>query len=548
MNRFVKYSALIFAATAMLLNLSCKDKETEEVRPDPVPFTHVALSGGGWRAHTAHSGWHIALLENGSRSLSDVYQNVSSISSNSGGSWFSTMLMFSSDFVSQIQSPTALSDWSTSGWLGTQATLFTASGCSTESVFTYPGCVLRYYGNGDYWLPAVENLVFSGYSTGSTTLNDARQPWAGFRPLLLAGSLLTSNTVLNGTFFGKKLYYQACLSDNNPSMGGDGGSNCDPIAFAWVSPVTFSSVPANSAFTAPEFLAAPNSGTSPSLFTIGYTDNDGDTPSFTSFQNPLANSGVPVMTAAATSSAAGGFAASESVSGAWLAGYEGEDLAISYSLSNSTVTYMETDDLSIAELAQNTMVRIADGGAVDNSAVAQTVRFLQTNDLASDFSIVAFDNVQQIYDENSGQVQAGIDIANLFGKGICPGDKVCADLKCSEFCVNVPDLQIFVQDSISTPTTWTYTSNSTENQQILVYTKYSVVTTQNDALGISGGSQGTLHAFTCMYSNAPTAPADTPANGGFTPYDNMLQFINTGLNADQGKGLQYLEAAMGISD
>jgi hypothetical protein len=83
----------------------------------------------------------------------------------------------------------------------------------------------------------------------------------------------------------------------------------------------------------------------------------------------------------------------------------------------------------------------------------------------------------------------------------------------------------------------------------LIYTKYRVTTTDNPTLGIASGTTGTLHAFTCVWSDADTSPQNNTQDGDFKTYGDMLSFINVGLQNADGKGqtgLAYLQAALGL--
>ncbi len=84
----------------------------------------------------------------------------------------------------------------------------------------------------------------------------------------------------------------------------------------------------------------------------------------------------------------------------------------------------------------------------------------------------------------------------------------------------------------------------------LIYTKYTVTTIDNSTLDVAAGTTGTLHAFTCAWSDADTAPQDDTVDGDFKAYDNMLSFINVGLqtpDAQRQTGLEYLAEALGLS-
>ena len=545
------FSTVIIVAMTFLFN-GCKEKEPKGETPEVFTTTaskvHVAFAGGGWRAHTGHSAWTISLLDNGSKSLSDVFTNVGTMSSNSGGSWFSTMLMFSSDFVNDIEAKDAVNTWTTtSGWIGKQRQLFDAAPCGDEPEGIYLECVFDYYTNkpytgGTYWKLMVENLVFKDYSLGGTTLNGAHQSWAADKPLLLASTLLTNTVVLNdeGNTDNNHRYYQVCLSPSTPVLNGDSGSNCSNGTPKDVTPATFSSVPSGLSYLPSPFFPELGTDTSSSLFNLGYTADYviEDAPKFpATITLPLTSDNVPVMTAAAASSAALGFGASERITGLFDLSNTFSDDAVSFSMANGNVQYMAAAGMDVQQLAGQTVVRLADGGAADNSGVAQLVRSLQLNQQADGFNIVAFDNVSTITTPKNGGANVGIDIASLFGYS----DPLCVNLEVTEYCITTPDLQIFDASTLnSTAATWTYGTGSNQ----LVYTKYDITTKANPVLGIAGGTRGTMHSFTCAYPTAETAPIDGDPN--FDEYDAMFKFINKGLNDKSGVGLKYLQTALGL--
>ncbi len=563
------FRKLALAAIALLYAVgfsSCDSTEPlTQVEPEAQPpySAHVAFSGGGWRAHTGHSGWTLSLLEGGSKTLEEVFANVGTVSSNSGGSWFSTMLMYSGDFVTAIEATNAINTWQVSGkdatgWLGQQQYLFDQADCHSLSGDKFSACVFEYYTGGDatYWHKVVEDLVFKDYPIAEP-LSGTRQTWAEDKPLLLAATMLTTQAVL-GEEGGDKQYYQACLSPSTPVLNGDSGASCSGGTGATpdVTPVTFSSMPGGSTFTAPPFLPAAGAGTNGPHFNLGYTENAWSSPATatTSVENPLANDLVPVVTAAAASSAAAGFAASGVVSGDWEAAYLASDEALNFQLAGN-MRHVVASGMDVKALATAKIVQIADGGPVDNSGVAQLVSFLQLNNEADGFNIVAFDNVQQLYTPGGSAANVGIDIAYLFGQGLWQGDQVCAGANGSKPCVTVPNLQIFEVDSLTSPPELTWNAAAGDNSppnlvHQLIYTKYTVSTTDNPTLGVAAGTTGTLHAFTCAWSDADTSPQNNTQDGDFKTYADMLSFINTGLqtaNAQGQTGLKYLQDALGLS-
>ena len=553
MKKHFKNILGLMALFAVLSIQSCKDKHEdpigEEEEEETTTSVHVAFAGGGWRAHTGHSAWTIGLLKDGQRSLSSAFENVETISSNSGGSWFSTMLMYSSQFDTDIQASGAISSWDSTGWLGKQIALFGAiDNCLLDHTLEYTYCVLKHYGNGLNWKTAVENLVFEGYNLGTANLSDAKQSWASEKALLLQTSLMTSNVVLNGSTLGDKYYYQACFFPSELDMDGWERSSCDPEVLSIVSPASFWSFPSGSSLNPPEFLPQIGSGSTGVSYNLGYTNNAivDPTPYYTYVQNPITVNEVPVMSAAASSSAAVGFLGSDNWLSDWEAAYELRNLAVSFSLANSTVTDIDVEGVPLETLSDTLAVRLADGGTVDNSAVAQLVAHLQANGQDSGINIIAFDNVTEKFKTQSNSVEAGMDIAHLFGFGVCNGPSFCAGDNCGIPCYDTVSPQVFSNASFqNTPIVWEYTDSDPNAEHKLIYTKYTFTTVENDAFGVKAGSTGTLHAFSCIYSDAGTEPTASPSEGGFTAYQEMLQFVYDGITSNGG--LQYLESAFQIS-
>jgi hypothetical protein len=555
--RAVKLTFWMLLLSLMVgLGNGCHKAEPNTPNPTataPPPKVHVAMSGGGWRAHTAHAGWTISLLKNGGRTLQDAFANVSTIASNSGGSWFSTMLMFQPRFDAAIQARNAITTWGQTGWLGKQQHWFDEAGCDSSSGSEFLLCVAGKYTNDEelYWNNVVEQLVYKDYPIDrSITLSSPRQPWASDKTLLLAGTMLMNQVVLNeGSSWEKpKRFYQACPSPTTPVLNGYEGATCGGGATHDVTPVTFSSIHSGSRLVPPPFLPAIGTSGNPALINLGYTENDYRRPPVASntIQNPLNNSQVPVVLAAAASSAAAGFGAMLGIfSDTWQGTYEVCDEAPSFQLSGSTVQSVDASGMSVNDLANNCIVRIADGGPVDNSGVIQLVSHLQRNNMADNFSIVAFDNVQELYNPVGRGAPIGVDLASLF-TSICNG-KFCSGSACNGTCVTIPALQVFAPSALQgTAVTWIDSTDGDSAVHKVIYTQYSVTTVANAAYGITAGTKGTLHAFTCAWSDADTAPQNNTQNGDFIAYNAMLQFIYAALQRNDGIGQKHLERAFGL--
>jgi len=544
---------------ALMTTAGCSFQQPKTViEVEAVPYAaHVAFAGGGWRAHTGHSAWTMSLLDNGEKTLDDVFVNVGTISSNSGGSWFNTMLAYSDSFVTAIEAQNAISTWANSGsqasgWLGQQQYLFDLELCDSLSGDAFLACVFLYYTERKvtYWEKVVEKIVFNNNKINEP-LNGTRQPWAKDKALLFAATMLTTEAVLGEVALDKQQYYQACLSPSMPFLDGDKGASCSGSSGvpSDVTPVTFSTMPKQSNLTAPPFFSATGSDTSAAYFNLGYTENTtSPNMAYTTVANPLTSDTLSVITAAAASSAAGGFLASKAVSGTWPLSYATSAEALNFQLAGS-LQYVDADGKNVSELATDKIVQIADGGAVDNSAVAQLISFLQQNNQADGFNIVAFDNVQEIYSPGRRAANVGSDIANLFGKALQNGNQICS----GTYCVTVPDLKIFQVNALdNTASTWSAAASTNNPPNVineLIYTKYTVTTVDNSTFGIKAGTTGTLHAFTAAWSGSNTAPQN--ADGDFKAYGAMLNFINMGLkqtNAAGRTGQWYLEEAFGLAE
>ncbi len=547
----------------------CFSESTEN--PDPIsPIdevdiatgdVHVSFAGGGWRAHTGHSAFIMSLLAENDHDLKNVFGNVGSISSNSGGSWFSTMLMYSEEFVNEIQAPNAIADWDSIGWLGKQKALFNVADCGSKTGYKYPFCVFKHYSSKDlpyYWTEVVDNVVFNGYPMNDQTLNSPPQEWANGKPLVLAATLLMNDVVLKPIDLSlRKYYYQACSYPHRPSLDGHHGSKCDNGTPPDALPVTFSNKAANLDKNGPPFLMSLNGDDNAGIH-LGYTENKYlfNPEDYDSIQNPIITQNVKVRKAAAASSAALGFLASEHLTGSWDFADGAEDFAISFSLENGEAKYEDFDneDIDVKGLKNKKAVKIADGGLCDNSAVAHMVSRLQQKNEADGFNIVAFDHVTNGHTPKSGGgAEIAIDLAYLFGQGLKEETRICLDSWYDrDFCITFPDLQIF--ESVTLDTTQ-YTWKTDEllpdgSYQKLIYTKYTVTTKENLAFNIKGGNVGTLHAFSCISPIAATVPFNEKDAANFPSYTVMLDFIHNGLNRQDEKGIsgmEYLEEAMGIT-
>ena len=533
------------------------DLKTKEV--------HVAFAGGGWRAHAGHTAWITAGLNASDHKLERLFDKTKTFASNSGGSWFNTMLAYSGPFVDAIQAKNAIATWGiaskeATGWLGQQEYIFNQAPCHSAHGDLFALCVAAFYtGNplrATHWHHIVEDVVFKDNQI-QTNLSGTRQTWSDDKTLILASTLLTNEVVL-GEHLLQPQYYQACRAPAEPTMSETDVSACSEsdIITADVSPVAFTSLPKSSDLTALPFFSATEEPVSRPQFNLGYLPASSDAVEViqTTISNPKRTDQISVIVAASASSAATGFAASHKVTDSWLASYAGSDEPITFALDGG-LEHLISDKIDTQTLASKKVVQLADGGAADNSAVAHLVAFLQLNGKADEFNIVAFDNVQALYLPNNDESKrVGIDIANLFGQGLSKGNKICSGKNGKGYCVTAPNLQIFEIDALeTTPVTWSSRAPSEADSSVvneILYTKYSVKTVDNPNFGIKAGSTGTLHAFTAAWSNAATAPQNPRTariDGDFEAYNDMFKYINASLNAESEglRGIDHLMNSLG---
>ena len=572
---------LLAMASILAFSISCSTspRVPEDVVFSSNPAVHVAFAGGGWRAHTGHSGWVMSALAENAKNcpandqtcLGKVFAKVDTISSNSGGSWFNSMLTYSNQFTKDITRPYAFTMWSDSshkgrygGWLGKQEVLFDAASFICKDFVEGPaflGCVAHHY-DPNYirgslnWDFLVDDLVFRDYPIPTSVKlgGNNRQSWAVDKTLLLAGTLLTNDVVLNDhKWTGDERYYQICFGGTYPIMHGDAGGRCSGVRPPDVLPVTFSSMPyANSVLKAPSFLKKQDA------YMFGYLSTDDGTGSQKNvkMQNGKKTDNIPVIKAAAASSAAAGFAASHRVLGDtkhdWYEAYTANDLALGFEVSKNNVEFVDAitvKKMLLEDLRDRNVFKIADGGAVDNSGVAQLVSFLQLNNQSNGFEIVAFDNVEKRYTSKDPSKQpdadVGADIASLFlGQA---DNEMCM----GKFCVSTPELQIFDSTKFAkTKKTWNLKYLHSDEYQI-IYTQYGVTTVKNEVMQIAAGSSGTLHVFTIIWKGADTAPQNKTHNGDFKTYSTMLDYMENAMQwSDVSGGLtgrEHLNKALGLT-
>ena len=434
------------------------------------PPTAITFSGGGYHALSGAAAWLMGMMERtGTFDLAEITRNAEMIGANSGGSWFTMLGAYSPSFAEELQQPGAYLRFagSESGYMGKVwnyihqlpggCTAFTndfdKGVCNaflkvTNTAGMDAGFVKFLLSGGGQWQTVVENSVF-GKAAGwdyypevaKLTLADQRNPWAQGRDLVLAGTLLTeapsltyTRRTVTGLNYVQTLQGSQAYPPANPVPGGV------PLMLSSADGVALDLLPGGTLNL--EYGTWSRKGVKWDFRPLTET----------TLENSDANRALPtlpVINAAAISSAAGGgfidipvfkgnlpIAAKDFTTA--LNGFapayqmaEGADgtplMAFHANVHQAFVDNPKDADAATRKLAANKVVRTADGGYIDNTAVAQTLRYLQdanNGTIPAGFNIVAFDNLpapQGFWNpkQQSGAFPTGGDIAALFGFNTC---------------------------------------------------------------------------------------------------------------------------------
>ncbi|MEM6406683.1 MAG: hypothetical protein AAF669_08880, partial [Pseudomonadota bacterium] len=212
---------LVFALNQPLMAAS-------KLLPEKPPEMAVTFSGGGFHALGGAAGWMMGVMERtGQYDLAAVTKAAAVISSNSGGSWFTALAAYSPTFVSELESREGDAGFiSERGYLGRvwQQLRTLRSGCDDWETGKKRVCdylrkqmllpqldhsVLNSFllSEDGEWQTTVEDSVFLkdypdyGYypELSVKTLSSPQQPWLADKDLLMATMLLTQGPALTYT-------------------------------------------------------------------------------------------------------------------------------------------------------------------------------------------------------------------------------------------------------------------------------------------------------------------------------------------------------------
>ncbi|GAB6039919.1 hypothetical protein [Endothiovibrio diazotrophicus] len=549
--------------------------------------TAIAFSGGGYHALSGAAAWMMGMMEReGVYDLGKVTANAQVIGANSGGSWFTTLSAYSPSFANEIQQPGAYRQFTGSdGYMGRSWDYIShaTGGCkSMPTAFEQGLCNIFYVATafgkqkgfanflisgGGQWQTVVENSVF-GKAPGwpyygeveNLTLSSERNGWAASKDLVLASTLLTQAPSLTYTRF-------ALLFEGVQTVEAT-------QAFSPLDPIV-GGVPlmVGSEGAGVDLLPGGSVGLTYGTWSLsglkwGFHPGE-DAGNRTTLANAEANVGaatLPVINAAAISSAAGGGFIDIPVAKADFK--DGKDVATAlngfapaYQMYDSAaqkpvMTFRNNvhDQFATSKntakttdaLAANKVLRFADGGFVDNTAVAQLLRYLQNGNggtIPSGFNMVAFDNLPAplpYWDpkNDTGAFPTGGDIAALFGFDGC-SKKSCSmqsgglhNMGLLGLTYQGPSARVFPADQYfpsaagGDPLNRVFWSPTDDEkivcqvkgqpvEQPLLYSRYAVTVDANapgsKMYGISSSSDGvagTLHVFAFLGADAAVVPGD----------------------------------------
>lgn len=543
----------------------CREGFLGETCAERVP-TYVSFSGGGWHSHTSLAGWVAGLLDSTGQDLTHAFEHVDSISANSGGGWFMSMLAYSPSFVNGLEIDR--DQYAESGYLGQVTSLFdgalneepcvgwgdlldsAVAGEMVELICEYFPKHQGHFGvyklNRDEqgevhlnWHRLVHQIVYQPLGLedelAGLTLSSTHLSWATNKSLMYASNAMTDEVMLaydqDATLYWG-IYASLSADDALPTQRG-------------ATPVTFTSTGGSGAQAQPVFAVGP----------LTLTHDEVGLDPLTATIGPVDTSNVSIFDASIASSAALAFGASYGMldalspvsTGLMTASWFLSGLAPPADLTGGELRfradgriYNEDGDVgyeSLDTLAETSTIRLGDGGFVDNAAVTTLVRHIQQNH-QGDFKLVAFMN------STSPQVSLGsfeipssiqelfIDPAQLPEPGV---KSTCAS---PERCLLTPSNHVFTPSSWeSAELLWTYQ----ESEVTLRYFRVSVETQSNDTFSITAGQRGTLHLFV---HTTPSTSALPKNQGELEAYQAVYRVTRAGI-AEHG-GAPWLKGALGL--
>jgi hypothetical protein len=513
---------------------------------------YLSLSGGGWHAHTTHVAWVMGALDGmasdgKSRTLEALTEHVDAISSNSGGSWFLSMLAFADNFKTQVETYAALEYYS-SGWLGQQKDIFINDYNKNNKGVTDTSKMLK------DWVASAQNCIFKPFNLyetlNATTLDDEHLSWAKDKALVFATSLGTGRIIDSGSYdeSGVVLNYPGyypntyLLNTTRPGV----------YAQVAATPVLLTSLGDSGQEKSAPFLAGD--------FTLTYSNTQSDPSGITNdYDADVQQSKLSIFDAATCSSAAFGYAANASEPLGDLVSGAGPGSAVPMQITENVIELVQreiSDEATLEDVATANYMRFFDGGYVDNTSVAYMMKHLQENGLDNNFKIVLFMNDTGGSSEDTKNQDFSIDssVAKLFGEF-----DTNESFQTVQLMHNFGAWLVGLSPDVMSPdifdgASWDSIHNIYDGHKdaqigdgahpkkiYMQYRVYNVTTKENSTLGIKAGSKGELHVFTNYMPAAtpmPGQPTGPNFEDSFNMYNAMLETVRTGFGGNNWSDLK----------
>ncbi|RMB12364.1 hypothetical protein [Eilatimonas milleporae] len=419
------------------------------------PPVHMSFSGGGYHAHAGAAAVMMSLMDRvrhtktpgASVGLKDITGNVSAFSSNSGGSWFLSQAAYTNKMRTALEAEDA---WQTytrgDGYFGQAYAHISTLKWDTafcdiirdktarqacKDKFENADSFLKFLLSGGTanWHELAVNAVFGKKfkdtawqamaDQAAIAITGPRQPWAEDKALVFASALLTDAPALNLE-----------LADilHIRSLQGRQGGGTDPVPGA--APVMFTVAGDTGSGPTSPFLPGGDVALQYGNWRVLKKEFEKVDNLTATLERNVRFGGATAIDVAASSSAAGaGFIDIPDIRASGLSPYVANALAnfapaFTFKGTEGAHYHGPLKDeqgrpLRLEDMAAQRAVRLADGGFIDNTAVAYMLRHMaDTGQLTDGFNILAMDNypAQPLVDANSkAHFPTGPDVAALFG-------------------------------------------------------------------------------------------------------------------------------------
>jgi hypothetical protein len=538
----------------------------------------LSLAGGGIKAMAADAGLFAGLLQHFSSegmsvTIGDLLSKVSAVSANSGSSWFTDLLAYSTEFENSL---TNYSDFfSPEGYMGELKTAYynyaTAPGNDINEVIV---AILNAVGDlaGMNLAQLYGLLANSSIDWNEFLSNVIFQP-DNSTQLLQSVNFHSDHSLRTDSLPSQSLIFQSSISSNDAAINKyesflgvttnetvytitNAGANPFGDTYIFI-PAVITSLGSEADISAP---ALPSISAGSLNVTYSTYDTTFGSHSATTVLANFDFDGLSAFLATSASSAAlsavssGGVYNSEGVVLSALLN-EVQNISPLVQVNNANRTSTASDpasgilngDTTPAFLVTqgNSLLRLADGAYIDNTSVTSGLSYLQANSDLSNFTVTAltyFDGVDlELVKINPDYSNIGSEAAVLF-----TGSDQYQSYSVGNFSVNLSHPSAAVFDSTKTTgldkPIWEYVGS---NGFKLEYFQLGVTTADNNMMGIAPHEHGTLNLW-LVTTTATALPSLDQAS--WAQYADLFEQMIDGLqSANNGHiGADLLAYSLGL--